>query len=306
MSRLEKVLTMSARSFVRRHSVPTFFVVALAISWVSLVAMVGPGAIPATTQEVEELGGLIGVPMLLGPTVAGLLCIGLVDGKAGFRQLWVRLSKWRLHARWYALALLALPALALATIIPLSWVWSDLAPEFLVTDDDTLVFLLVGLVSGLMVGLFEEIGWTGFAIPKLREHHSVLATGLGVGFLWGIWHLPLFVVTSGDATGALDPALLGASAVFCLVVLPVARVLMVWAFDSTDSVLLSILMHASLTGVVASTMIPLEVRAVPLVVWYLGFAAATAVVTAVVMRHGSAALGRQRRGQAPQALTKVG
>lgn len=295
---------MNARSFVKGHPVATFFTAAMAISWASLVALVGPAGIPATTQELEELGGFIGVPMLLGPTLAGILCIALFDGKAGFHQLRVRLLTWRLHARWYALALLALPALALATILPLSWVWSELRPEFLVTEDNQLVFVLIGVTSGLLVGLFEEIGWTGFAIPKLRQRHSVLATGLVVGFLWGIWHMPLFVVTSGDATGALDLSMLAAAAVFCLVVLPAARVLMVWAFDRTDSVLLSILMHASLTGVVASTMIPLTAAALPLSVWYLAFAATTALLTAAVMRRRPASSG-QPTAKASATLTPI-
>lgn len=292
---------MIARSFVQRHPLATFFVIALAVSWAALVALVGPAGIPGTTREVEQLGGLIGVPMLLGPTAAGLACIALVDGRAGFRQLRERLLKWRLSARWYLLALLAFPALALATILPLSLAWSDLRPEVLVTHDDKVLFVLVGVTSGLMVGLFEEIGWTGFAIPKLRQRHGVHATGLIMGLLWGLWHLPLFVVTSGDASGALDPSLLVPSIVFCLVVLPVARVLMVWAFDRTDSVLLSILMHASLTGVVASTIIPLDTAAVPLVAWYLTFSAVIALLTVAVTRQRSTTPAHRT-----QTLTKIG
>jgi hypothetical protein len=95
------------------------------------------------------------------------------------------------------------------------------------------------------------------------------------------------------------------SAVFCLVVLPVARVLMVWAFDRTDSVLLSILMHASLTGVVASTMIPLTAAALRLSGWYLAFATATALLTATLMRRRSAA-SAQLPAEAPPTLTTVG
>jgi membrane protease YdiL (CAAX protease family) len=50
-----------------------------------------------------------------------------------------------------------------------------------------------GLVVGLLVPFFEELGWTGFATAELRKRHGVLATGLIMGLLWGAWHVPLYV-----------------------------------------------------------------------------------------------------------------
>ena len=42
----------------------------------------------------------------------------------------------------------------------------------------------MGIVGGLVVGFFEELGWTGFAIPTLmRLRYGVLGTGLIVGVL---------------------------------------------------------------------------------------------------------------------------
>jgi membrane protease YdiL (CAAX protease family) len=65
------------------------------------------------------------------------------------------------------------------------------SPVFLpgvLTTSDKAPLLLLGIVSSLIEGLFEELGWTGFAVPELRWHHGVFATGLIVGVLWGAWH----------------------------------------------------------------------------------------------------------------------
>ena len=126
-------------------------------------------------------------------------------------------------------------------------------PGFLpgiVTTDDKASLLLFGIAVGLWVGFFEELGWTGFAVPRLRLRYGVLTTGLIVGLLWGAWHFPVF---SGRA--AVPPerspwpsSCPCSSSPF----LPAYRVLMVWVYDRTGSLLVAMLMHASLT---ASTLI---------------------------------------------------
>ena len=129
---------------------------------------------------------------------------------------------------------------------------SLLSPEFLpgiFTTDDKASLLLFGIVAGLMVGIFEELGWTGFAIPRLRLRYGVLTTGLIVGFLWGAWHFLVNFWASGSPSGALSAGPLAARRlVFSVGILPAYRVLMVWVYDRTGSLLVAMLMHASLTA----------------------------------------------------------
>ena len=96
-----------------------------------------------------------------------------------------RLGRWRVAGRWWVAATLAVPVIAVGSLLPLRAVSSMLRPEFLATDDNKAAFIALGVVGGLLVGLFEEIGWTGFAIPQLRQRHGVLATGLVIGMVWG-------------------------------------------------------------------------------------------------------------------------
>jgi membrane protease YdiL (CAAX protease family) len=82
----------------------------------------------------------------------------------------------------------------------------------------------MGIIAGVMTGVFEELGWTGFAVPRLRLRHGVVATGLIVGLLWGAWHFPLF--SGGDLSGAVPRAVFLPVQLFSF--LPAYRVLIVW------------------------------------------------------------------------------
>lgn len=88
-------------------------------------------------------------------------------------------------ARWYGTLLIS-PLFAAIVLFALSLVSPSFVPG-IVTSNDKAALLVFGLVGGLAAGFFEELGWTGFAVPKLRLRHSVLVTGLMVGLLWGAW-----------------------------------------------------------------------------------------------------------------------
>ena len=140
-----------------------------AISWGGILLVIGgPGAIPTPNEQTTSLLPVVIVVMFVGPTVAGLLSTGLVAGKAGLSALFARLLRWRVGVRWYAVALLTAPVLITAILLALSPISQDFLPA-IVTADDKASLLLVGIPAGLMVGLFEELGWTGFATPNCGD-----------------------------------------------------------------------------------------------------------------------------------------
>jgi CAAX protease family protein len=104
-------------------------------------------------------------------------------------------------------ALLTAPLLVAAVGLALSLTSLEFLPGIVVSDDKASV-LLSGIAAGLMVGILEELGWTGFAIPRLLARHGILATGLIVGLLWEAWHFPVFFLGGGGSSGALPLALL--------------------------------------------------------------------------------------------------
>jgi len=278
-------------SFIKRHPVATYYALTFAISWGGILIVVGPGGIPGTREEFERLLPVVLLALLAGPSVAGLLLTGLVHGRGGLRELLSRLLRWRVGVCWYAVALLTAPLLMTAIPLALSLLFPEFLPGIFTTDDKASL-LLMGIAAGLIGGFLEELGWTGFAIPRLRLRYGVLTTGLIVGFLWGAWHLLMNFWTSGSPSGALSLALLLHSVIFSVGILPAYRVLMVWVYDRTGSLLVAMLMHFSL--IVSNViLVPLAIAGATGPTWSLVMAAALWVVVAAVAVANRGQLSRQ-------------
>ena len=222
-------------AFIKRHPVLSYYILVFAISWGGGLLALGPGGFMGTTVT-SRTQLLVGVPIgILGPAIAGPLLTGIIYGRPGLRQLIARLLKWRVGAGWYLVALLTAPVISTISLLARS------ASPAIAAADNKLGLLLLGLAIGLGSSpFFEELGWTGFAIPELRKRFGVLATGLIIGVLWGVWHFPAFSAT-GRASAPLSPMVYTVVLLFTWLI--PYRVLMVWLYDHTQSLLLAIIMH---------------------------------------------------------------
>lgn len=271
------------RAFVQRFPLLSYFALAFAISWGGVLLVVGgPAQLPGTSEQAGRLLPFAVLAMLLGPPVAGLLLTGLVHGSAGYRDLLARLARRRVGAGWYAVALLAVPALVMATIVALSQMSPVYRPGIL-TSDDKVSVLLVSIGYGLGAGFFEELGWTGFAVPRLRLRHGVVATGLLLGLVWGAWHFLTNYWGSGGPSGALSMGLFLPAQVFAVAALPAYRVIMVWVYHRTGSLLVAMLMHASFTASWLIAM-PAGISGAPFLTWYLVLTGALLLAAVAVVR----------------------
>jgi membrane protease YdiL (CAAX protease family) len=229
----------TVKASIKGYALLVYFILAFTISWGAILFAVGANGFPVTEDQLPVLI----VAMLLGPSGAALVAAGFSSGKEGLRDLFARLLRWRVGARWYAIALLTAPISTVVVLFSLSLFSEDYAPAISSTGDKVgLVTMWIG--SGIMVGFFEELGWTGFAVPRMRRRFGVFTTGLVVGLLWGAWHL-LVNLESDTFFGALPLALL-LTRLFTW--LPAYRILMTWVYDRTDSQLVVTLMHISLVA----------------------------------------------------------
>jgi uncharacterized protein len=88
----------------------------------------------------------------------------------------------------------------------------------------------------VIVGLFEELGWRGYALPNLQRAHGALWSALVLGGAWAIWHLPELI---SDPTGQRPP-------VPFMISILAQSVILTWLYNSTSSSLpVVILFHAA-------------------------------------------------------------
>lgn len=229
-----------ARSKIKSFSLTIYFILAFVISWGAILISVGPKGFPLTE---EQLPVLI-VAMLLGPSLAAIIAAGLTSGKQGIRDLFSRLRIWRVNVGWYAVALLTAPISTILVLLVLSR-FSSSFPTAFSTSDGKASLVIMWIVSGLFVGFFEELGWTGFAIPKMMKRYSIFLTGLFVGLLWGAWHF-LVNLEANTFSGALLPIALLIARLFTWLI--AYRILMVWVYERTQSQFVVTLMHVSLVA----------------------------------------------------------
>ncbi len=169
-------------SVIRRRPLTSFFVLAFAISWAVWLGMALAGA-----TVTQGSAWPTHVPGLFGPAIAAFVVAAVIGTS---RELLGCTFRWRVSWTWYAVALSPLAFYALA------------APFAGGVDLGALgrfsglpaVAAPVMLAMLLVTAFAEEIGWRGFALPKLVEKHGLLVAAIILGVIWAAWHLPLFLV----------------------------------------------------------------------------------------------------------------
>jgi membrane protease YdiL (CAAX protease family) len=178
------------------------------------------------------------VSIYLGPFLGALVVTRATEGGAGVRRLLKRTVQWRVGLRWYLAAIFSFLLIWLAAY---SILLRGAPLEELIANPGLLVTLFIPwLLQGIFIpSLGEELGWRGFALPRMqRSYGPILATAL-LGALQGVWHLPILF------TPLLGPFSLDVFASFVLTAVG-AAFLYTWVFNNARaSVLIAILMHAS-------------------------------------------------------------
>jgi membrane protease YdiL (CAAX protease family) len=230
------------RVAISRHQLPAFFTLAFLFSWYPWIIAMARG----------QTSG----PNPLGPLIAALLVAGIAEGWGGVRDLLGRIVRARFGLRWYAVIFglpIAICAGAVAVTaafgkgvpFPNTAAWRELPDRFL------FIFLFIGLG--------EEPGWRGFALPRLQNRRTPLRASMILAPIWALWHLPLM---GNEFPVAVIPAF--------LMSLLGGTLIQTWLFNRTKgSVFAQMLFHATVNTVGPGLVFPLFKGAGFVAFWYV-------------------------------------
>lgn len=210
----------SVKHWIKRWPLAAYVLLLFGVEWLLLWAF------QSTTTPIVAL--VIGAWL---PNLAGVLITAVVDGRDGLRCLFSRVARWRVGFKWYVIAWcapLGITLLALGLYAASGNALPAAAPMALLVP-----LLLFNLVLG---PLGEELGWRGTALPLMQERWNVITASLVLGVVWGLYHLPTFILPGLPQNNVpLLAFMLGAMAL---------NVFMVWMFNHTHgSLIMPFLAH---------------------------------------------------------------
>jgi uncharacterized protein len=218
-------------------SLPTFFALTYLVSWTCFIAW---GAVAGADASMTSPRAVLATPLLLlGVFAPSLVALGLTArerGPAGTRALIGRAFAWPKRARWSVFALgymaaVKLSAAGLHRLITGGW------PPF----GQALIVMAAATAVSTPVQGGEEIGWRGYALPRLANAFGLPLASLGLGAIWACWHLPFFFIQRADTFGQSFPVYLAS--------VTAISVAMAWLYWRTNGSLLAVMMlHAAVNN----------------------------------------------------------
>lgn len=234
----------------RMRPLTWFFVTAYSASWLawSPLTLAALGLVKGSPPSyLHLLGGL-------GPMLAAILVTWRTGGRPALRRLRERSLTLNGRALWVAMAFLLPAALFAVSLLvlylfdasPVRWNRIGTSTEYPAMPAP--VFWLVNVV---FFGFGEEVGWRGFALPRMQARRSALSSALLLGLAWAGWHLPLFAFSEG-----LSHLGIGGTVGWMMSMLT-GSVLMAWFFNSSrGSVLAVAIFHGVLDIFMTSPVVP--------------------------------------------------
>lgn len=238
---------------MKEYPVALYFLLTFVITWICVFPMI------VTTGQ--DLGPVVGVivgvlftgGLAFGPAISAIIVTSIESGRSAVRELLGRTVKLRVGVQWY-LAAVFVPLILYVSAGGLNLLFGgsfsiDLLNRYPFRDyisqfsayDPNLVAVVVAIVFFVDIwflgGGLEEIGWRGYALPRLqgRNRYNAVISSLIIGVVWGFWHLPLFLIPGTPQNGYPFPA-------YLLGTVGMAFIL-TWVYNNTQSLFAVILLH---------------------------------------------------------------
>lgn len=168
-----------------------------ALTWAIVGAYIYDAEAATRILGPMKLGAPAFYAAVCAPSLMAIVVTALRYGKAGLGDLFASLFRVRAGWAWIALSVLAFPVLCLVVALARAaggggLAGFDFAPWLVALP----AILLAGHLLTDPGALGEELGWRGFALPRLLELTDARRASLALGLVWAVWHLPAFYVGS--------------------------------------------------------------------------------------------------------------
>lgn len=217
----------------------TYFALAYIISWLIWFPLYG------------HAFGIDNLPVLpfhhgiggLGPLLASVITTWLYHKKAGLKQLLKQMIKAK--PLIYVVIALCSPFLLAVLAAVINYVASGtfvrLSGLFVAKEYPALGFSGFFLYNLVFFGFGEEVGWRGFALPRLQSRFNALTASIILTVFWALWHWPLFLYRPGMASMGIAGA---AGWFFSLLT---GSILLTWLYNSSKaSILICAIFHSTI------------------------------------------------------------
>jgi uncharacterized protein len=233
------------------QSLVSFFSLTYAVTWTCWLAAVKISEEARTPlPAVDVLRSTLLLVGTFAPALVALLLTSRADGRRGLHALLARVFQGRVDLRWYLFAILYMPAIKLAVALTHHFA-SGMWPRF---GHEGPILITIAILLSLPAQSGEELGWRGYALPRLAFSFGWPFASVILGAVWGLWHLPLFFLPGADKYGQSFLVYVIGVVAFSFAI--------AWVYARTHgSLLLTMLMHSALDqtiGIVSDVLAPGE------------------------------------------------
>jgi membrane protease YdiL (CAAX protease family) len=215
------------------HSPLAFFPLTFALSWTLFGVAAWLAAGPASGASPNLIAQLF-VPGAFGPALVAIWLTARTQGRPGLRALLRPVLQADVPVRWYVFAVGYMAAIKL-TVAVLHRAGTGVWPRF---GQESWWVIAVAIMFSTPFQAGEEIGWRGFALPRLAERLGLVRASLSLGVIWALWHLPLFYIPATDTYHQSFPLYLAQVTALSVAV--------AWLWERTNrSLLLVMLLHSA-------------------------------------------------------------
>ncbi|MDR3573260.1 MAG: type II CAAX endopeptidase family protein [Anaerolineaceae bacterium] len=208
-----------------KNQLVLFFLIAFILAWGTWIPAF---LLPDFPKQLPLIG-------LFAPAISSLIVAWITKGKAGIAEILGRYKHWRFGLQWYGLSIVMVPAFFLLALLLSGIISAQPLQQFWLGSP--LYFVLASFVWLMVINSGEEIGWRGFALPKLLEMvKSPILASIILGLIWGLWHLPIYLIP-GQSSFPYP--------LFLLLTIGISFIYTKLFLETGGSLLAAVLLHAS-------------------------------------------------------------